>query len=88
MDNVSDGQFLTLLAEIAREIEGNVVSYNGRSCGMLDKNELIALRLQQNEELIALLTKHRRAIEFMQGKRIEPQVHFGEAVLIGVGAQE
>jgi hypothetical protein len=41
------------------------------------------LRLEQNAALLELLTQQRRAIEHMLGKPIDPQTHFGEAIVIG-----
>jgi hypothetical protein len=68
---------------IHKELQTNLDKYNRAHNGA----DLLALRIEQNDELLVLLKKHRRALEFSQGKTVEPEVHFGEGVLIGIGGQ-
>jgi hypothetical protein len=45
---------------------------------------LLRANRERNEALAELCRKQKRALDFMEGKPIEPEVHFGEAVLHGV----
>jgi hypothetical protein len=82
---VEDKQHLQLFDEIARQLEEAVVGFNRRANGVTDRDELLMIRREQNEVLAEAVARHRRAMNALEGKPIEPQVHFGESVLIGVG---
>jgi len=82
---MEDRRYLTILDAIANELQGNLVEYNTRANGITDKTLLLNLRTEQNLALVELLQKHRRAMAFMAGEKIEPELHFGEAVLLPVG---
>lgn len=75
-------QFFT---DVERELTAAIVDYNRKVSGVTDKATLIALRIEQADYLIELLKKHRRTMDFMQGKPVEPVTHFGEAILLPVG---
>lgn len=82
---IEDAKHLQVLDGLAKEIENLVVHYNSRANGVTDKAALIELRLTQNEDLTTLLSEHRRVLKFMRGDKIEPKVHFAEAVVNGSG---
>lgn len=84
---MEDMRHLGVLDGLAREIQQNLVEFNARASGLTDKAELLELRLAQNEALAELLRKQRRALQFMAGQKIEPEVHFGEVILQGTGGQ-
>lgn len=85
MDDLSHMQFFH---DVERDLTEAIVLFNRRANGETDKQKLLALRIEQNDILMELLRKHRRAFDFMQGKPVEPVVHFGEAVLLPVGGME
>jgi hypothetical protein len=82
MEDLTHMQFFS---DVERELTAVIVDYNRKASGVTDKAKLIALRTEQADLLIELLKKHRRAMDFMQGKPVEPVMHFGEAVLLPVG---
>jgi hypothetical protein len=82
---VEDEQHLTIFDEITKELQENLVRYNQKANGESDKQKLIELRLEQNDVLVDLLKKHRRVMLYMAGKPIDPEMHFGESVLLPVG---
>jgi hypothetical protein len=84
---VEDQRYLAVLDHIAQELQSAIVEFNRKANGVTDRDTLISLRMEQNELLTALLKKHRRAMEFMQGKTVEPEMHFGEGVLLPAGGQ-
>jgi len=82
MDDMSHMQFFV---EVEKELTAAIVNYSRRVFGITDRDKLIALRTEQAELLMDLIKKHRRTMDFMQGKPVEPVTHFGEAVLLPVG---
>lgn len=80
-----DMTHLAVLDGLAREIQQNLIEFNARSNGKTDKAELLKIRLEQNDILKELLRKQRRALAFMAGEKIEPETHFGEAIIRGEG---
>jgi hypothetical protein len=82
---IVDMQHLAIFDDMAREIAAICYNYNVKANGVRDKAELLKIRGEQNDVLMETLRKHRRTMDFMAGKAVEPQTHFGEAVLIGVG---
>jgi len=76
---------LGVLDSLAREIQQNLVDYNAQANGKTDKAELLRIRLEQNDALKELLRKQRRALALMAGEKIEPEMHFGEAIITGQG---
>jgi hypothetical protein len=82
---IVDMTHLGVLDALARELQDNLLHYNSRCSGIEDKRELLALRLQQNDDLTEILRKQRRHLRFMNGEKIEPETHVVEAVLTGFG---
>jgi hypothetical protein len=82
---VEDATYLAIFHEIAQELEANIIEYNKQTSGVTGKDQLIALRMEQQSILMELLKKHRRAMDHMQGKPVEPETHFGEAILLPAG---
>lgn len=73
------------LDKMLEEICANIENFEIRAAPMLNNAEaLLALRLEQYEILTEAVERHRRHIEFLMGKPIEPKIHFGEAILVGV----
>ncbi len=85
---IEDKQYLTILDDMAMELHSNLVVYNGKAMHEAEKDKLIAMRIEQNELLFQTLKKHRRTLEFMRGQKIEPEMHFGEAVLLPAGGMK
>jgi hypothetical protein len=82
---VEDATHLAIFHEIAQELEANIIEYNKRTNGVTDRDQLIARRREQQGVLMELMRKHRRVMDYMQGKPVEPETHFGEAVLLPAG---
>jgi hypothetical protein len=80
---IEDMKHMEVLDAFGRELQAMLVDYNARANGKTDKAEVCELRLEQNAALLELLTQQRRAIEHMLGKPIDPQTHFGEAIVTG-----
>jgi hypothetical protein len=83
---MEDKRYLTLFDEIARELEVAIVGFNRQANGISDRNELLKIRREQNAVLAEAVARHKRAMDYLKGKPIEPQMHFGESVLLGEGA--
>jgi len=83
---IEDKQYLQLFDDIAKQLEAAVVEFNQRANGITDRDQLLALRREQNEVLAEAVARHRRAMDYLEGKPVKPQVQFAEAVLLGVGA--
>jgi hypothetical protein len=79
---MEDGQHLTSIEEIRKELQSIIAEYDQRASVVVDKEALLTLRLEQNAALTEALKKHRRVLEFMLGKPVEPEMHFGSAVLL------
>lgn len=84
MDDMTHMQFFH---DLDQELTAAIVHFNRRANGETDKQKLLELRIEQNDYLVELLKKHRRAMDHMQGKKVDPVTHFGEAVLLPVGGQ-
>lgn len=87
---IEDKQYLQLFNDIANQLEAAVIVFNQRANGITDRAELLALRREQNEVLAEAVARHKRAMDYMEGKPVEPQTHFADAVLVatvGGGAQ-
>jgi len=80
---IEDMRHLEVLAGLAREIQSVINNYNALENGVTDKQKLVEMRIEQNIKLLDLLRQQRRALQFMAGEKIEPEMHFGEGVLIG-----
>lgn len=76
---------LAFFRDLAQELESIVISYNTMAFGLMGKDELLKLRLEQNDRMMEMLKKHRRTMDYMQGKPVEPMAHSAEAVLLPVG---
>jgi hypothetical protein len=82
---MEDGRYLTILHEMQIQLQENIVEFNKRANGINDRDQLLALRAEQYEALIEIVHRHKRHIAFMQGKPVEPEMHFGHAVLLPAG---
>ena len=81
---IEDLQHVTVLNAMAEEILRVCVRYNEQANGVTDKATLLDIRTRQNDELADLLGWHRRALDHMAGKPVEPIAHEATAVLVGV----
>lgn len=81
---VDDNRHLEPLNAMAKELQDNVFKFNERANGVTDKVELATLRAEQNDALAEMIKRHRRSIDFMLGKQVPPETHFGDAVLLPV----
>lgn len=81
---MEDKRYLVPLGAMAAELDRNIVEFNRRLSGVEDKDAICALRREQYERIEEMIGRHKRAIDFMQGNPVEPQHHFGEAVLLPV----
>jgi hypothetical protein len=52
---------------------------------MNEKAALLALKLEQNELLAEIVRKQRRHLRFMNGEKIEPEVHHVQCTMTGEG---
>jgi hypothetical protein len=84
---MEDMTHMVPLDAIGRELVDIATEYNRRVNGLTDKAELIAIRREQLDMVEDFLKKNRRTLKYLNGDPIEPIVHHGEAVLIGVGDQ-
>jgi len=64
------------------EIQMVLRRYQASSVGLTGP-ELLALRREETEALLDLITQQKRAIMFAQGEQIEPMMQFGKSVLVG-----
>jgi hypothetical protein len=85
---MEDMTHMTPLDAIGRELAEIAAEYNRRSNGLTDKDALVAIRREQLDVLDDFITKSRRVLRYLNGEPVEPVVHYGEAVLVGIGAQE
>jgi hypothetical protein len=83
---IENMRHLETLDALAREVQDLIVKYNSRCSGITAKNELCALRLEQNVAMTELLAKQKRALEFMLDGMVQPQMQFGEAIIDGKAA--
>lgn len=82
---MQDMTHLPVLDGLAKEIQANLIEYNIKANAMTDKHQLVALRLEQNKALKELLHHQQRALRCMIGEKVDPEVQFGEVVVVGVG---
>jgi hypothetical protein len=61
------------IEEVMFKVHPDVISDEG----------LFTANRKRNEELTELLRQQKRALDFMEGKPLEPEIHFAEAVIIG-----
>lgn len=66
------------------EIMGIILDYAAAASG-LEGPELIALRKQENAALFDKLNQQKRAIAFIAGEPVAPEVHYAAAVLYPKG---
>ena len=85
---IEDMTHLGVIESLARELQDNLNSYNRRANGETDKATLLALRLEQIASLREVLRKQERHLRFMNGEKIEPEIHVVEAVVTGLGGLE
>lgn len=65
-----------------------VYNFNQQLNGEDDKDKVLALLIRHNDILAEMAHRHRRAIKFVAGEHVEPEVQFAETVLLpasGVG---
>jgi hypothetical protein len=82
---IKDVKYLDTIHVMGEELQSNNIEYNFLASGETEKEKIVALRLEQNERLDELIKKHRRVLRFHAGLPVEPEVHYGEAVLFGLG---
>ena len=83
-----DMTHLQVLHALAEELQQALADCNRKCNGIRDKATLLKFRLEQNELLEYILHKQRRHLRYMNGEKIEPEVHYAEAVLTGFGGLE
>jgi hypothetical protein len=88
MSMIRNMTHLEVLDCLARELQDVLIDYNRRASGQTDESFLVALRLEQNTVLAEVVRKQRRHLRLMNGEKIEPEIHYAEAVLIGTGSGE
>lgn len=76
---------LEVLKALASELQDNLIHYNRLANGQTDKASALQLRLEQNAALREILRKQERHLRFMNGEPIEPETHYVEAVIVGLG---
>lgn len=81
---MEDMKYLDTLADIDRELWEIVNSYNARLLGVVGRDNLVGLRMEQNEVLMQAIKKHRRTLMYLLGMPVEPVAHSVEAILVGV----
>jgi hypothetical protein len=83
---MEDLRHLEVLAAHIREINLMIYDHNVATSGITDRDTLVAMREEFSAELVELLKRQKRAIDYMMSRPVEPQVQFGECVLTGKGA--
>lgn len=81
---MEDKRSIALLEEMRLELQNNVVLFNSRLSGLNDQKQIVDIRREQLDILEDMVIRHRRALDWMEGKPVKPMTHFGEGVLIGV----
>jgi hypothetical protein len=84
INGATDMTHLAVIDAHTRELQGLLIEFNGHTNGVTDKAELCALRLRQIAVLRDVLHRHKRALDYMAGNPIEPEVQFGEAIVHAV----
>jgi hypothetical protein len=82
---IEDKKYMTLLETIGKELETAAVNFNQSFNGMDDRDQVLALLVAHNDLLAEMAHRHRRAIDFVAGREVKPEVQFASGVLIGVG---
>ncbi len=82
---IEDAKHLQIAADLQSEIERIIRDHNEAANGLTDKGALFELRVAQYETLMELCSEHRRVLRFHLGEKVEPKVHFAEAVICGQG---
>ncbi len=82
---VEDMRHLAIIADLDRELQELIISYNRRAEGVTARDEALSLRLEQNTHMLDVLTEHRRVLRYHLGLPYEPVAHEAVAVLEGVG---
>jgi hypothetical protein len=82
---IEDMTHLAVLDSHFREIQDLLTHYNSLASGKTDRSELGNIFLQRNAELTERLRQQTRALKYMLGLPYEPETHYAEAVLTGVG---
>lgn len=80
---IEDVQYLQILDSYTHDAQRVIFKYNELTNGKKDKAELLELYLARNAELTELLRQQTRAIRYMKGEKVEPEVQFAEAVIEG-----
>ena len=83
---IEDKKHMALLEAIASDLATAVVKFNQQFNGEDDRDKVLALLEQQNDILAEMAHRHRRAIDFVAGRDVKPEVQSLESVLVGVGA--
>ncbi len=82
---MEDMRHLEVLEAMTKELLDTITEFNRLRSGITDRARLLDIYFGQAEALETLLAKHNRTLCFMAGLPYDPQVHFAEAVLEGVG---
>lgn len=68
----------------ARELRDLVWSIHEHRTGEESKEQILTLYMELCDTIIDQCTQQQRAIRFMRGEKVEPQVHYAKAVVSGV----
>jgi hypothetical protein len=85
---IEDMTHLAVMESLAKELMECLLDYNRKTSGITDKTTLIAMRLEQSDVLTEILRKQRRHLRFMNGEKIEPEIHYAECTIVGIGGME
>jgi hypothetical protein len=82
---VSDEDIFTKLALFKKELDNIRRNWDIAAIGHVGK-DVIEVHRKMNAELLERIRLQERELAFMMGEKIEPEVHFGEAILLPAGA--
>jgi hypothetical protein len=82
--DMDENEIFAKLALFKKEIDNIRKDWDIAAIGHTGKNA-IEVHRKMNAALLERIRLHERELAFMSGDKIEPEVHFGEAVLLPVG---
>ncbi len=83
-DKREDVRMRQLIDAHTHEVESVIRNFNEQLGGKLGR-EAVELHLQRHAVLVELLTQQKRVLDYLLGNPVDPQPHFGEAVLLPAG---
>jgi len=82
---MNDEEIFAKLALFKRELDGIRRNWDLAAIGQANVKDVVYIQRKMNAELSERIRLQERELAYIMGEKIEPEMHFGEAILLPAG---